>query len=760
MVGQTVEFTVQALSPGGGALRYQWLLDGQAIPDATNATLRLNSVTEEQVGEYRARVTNPGGSVDSAPAILQVNILASGSEGPGIEALDKVGSSSQTGQQVVVGPAGVGGSASAESPRTALKSSRPVRLQAQTQARLQGYRGDKVFSTRNAVKDIGEPNHAKVLGGASAWFIYEAPTNGVMRVSTEGSNYDTVLAVYTSPDAAVDYSRLIEVTSDDNGGANGRTSVVQFAARGSTRYYLVVDGVNSAKGRVRLHYEFAVAPVLPQAPVWGKFDPATGQPIGEPGIPPVDMGASVRWGVGVVQPYSPAALSYQWRRNGIEIAGATNAALVVANLNASATGEYAVVVENFAGRTVSAATPLDFQEPIPLILGLADQRVPVGGTAQFWVVLAWEGSFRYRWLFNNAALPGATNATLQLNGVTGARSGEYALEISAGALSLTTRARLIVEEGPVLVSPPLSLTVAVGGTARLEVSVSGAGPLGYQWRLDGVDLSGADGPVLLLESIQARQAGAYTVVVGNPSGAVVSPPAFVTVQQPVRIVAQPVEVIVCENGSAGFAVTVQGTGPMTYQWSLNGTALSGATNATIGWANVQVNQSGLYEVQVVGPLNTVRSRPTPLIVSGGDTLRVVAVRRWADRSAHLILSGPAGRDAYLQASAAFDQWINLSRLTFVNNCLEYVDLGARTLEYRFYRLVLPIQIKNWTALPNSRARLEVDGAEGVTCLVRVSDDLLTWTDLGTAIITGGRLELPDPASATRARRFYQVVLPP
>jgi hypothetical protein len=45
---------------------YQWQFDGQVIPDATNATLALNSVTAAEAGVYSVGVSNPYGSVTSA----------------------------------------------------------------------------------------------------------------------------------------------------------------------------------------------------------------------------------------------------------------------------------------------------------------------------------------------------------------------------------------------------------------------------------------------------------------------------------------------------------------------------------------------------------------------------------------------------------------------------------------------------------------------------------------------------------------------
>jgi hypothetical protein len=69
-VGSNLIFSVVA----NGALPfiYQWQFNGQNIPNATNATLTLNSVTAANSGGYSVVVSNPYGSVTSATASLAV----------------------------------------------------------------------------------------------------------------------------------------------------------------------------------------------------------------------------------------------------------------------------------------------------------------------------------------------------------------------------------------------------------------------------------------------------------------------------------------------------------------------------------------------------------------------------------------------------------------------------------------------------------------------------------------------------------------
>jgi hypothetical protein len=70
-VGTTVTFLVTAT--GAPPLSYQWSFDGQALPGATNVNLTLTNVIRVQAGSYSVVITNPVGSVTSAPpAVLSI----------------------------------------------------------------------------------------------------------------------------------------------------------------------------------------------------------------------------------------------------------------------------------------------------------------------------------------------------------------------------------------------------------------------------------------------------------------------------------------------------------------------------------------------------------------------------------------------------------------------------------------------------------------------------------------------------------------
>ncbi len=86
---------------------------------------------------------------------------------------------------------------------------------------------------------------------------------------------------------------------------------------------------------------------------------------------------------------------------------------------------------------------------------------------------------------------------------------------------------------PTITSQPRSATIAAGGNTNFSVVAAGTGPLAYQWRCQGTNLPGRTSTTLTLTNIQATQAGAYSVVITNATGAITSSPANLVVTAPV-----------------------------------------------------------------------------------------------------------------------------------------------------------------------------------------------------------------------------------
>jgi uncharacterized delta-60 repeat protein len=100
---------------------------------------------------------------------------------------------------------------------------------------------------------------------SSIWYAWTAPTNGPATIDTIGSDFDTVLAVYTTPTGLCDGARVAVTANDDGGGIPNGPSVATFTGIAGTRYYISVNGYGlaptGAVGNVILNWSQVVGPV-------------------------------------------------------------------------------------------------------------------------------------------------------------------------------------------------------------------------------------------------------------------------------------------------------------------------------------------------------------------------------------------------------------------------------------------------------------------------------------------------------------------
>ncbi len=124
---------------------------------------------------------------------------------------------------------------------------------------LTGSSGVSSVNTLKATKEVGEPNHADVVGGHSAWWTFVPSVDGALTLSTSNSTFDTVLAVYTGANV----SNLTPVGSNDDAysGAPGGFSRMVQGVKANQTYRIAVDGYEGKAGAVFLSHSFAATPV-------------------------------------------------------------------------------------------------------------------------------------------------------------------------------------------------------------------------------------------------------------------------------------------------------------------------------------------------------------------------------------------------------------------------------------------------------------------------------------------------------------------
>ena len=105
------------------------------------------------------------------------------------------------------------------------------------------------------------------------------------------------------------------------------------------------------------------------------------------------------------------------------------------------------------------------------------------------------------------------------------QSSTTSTDVSFDADLRVTRANY----GPAITTQPQGQNVSPGGTATFSVVAIGNNPLFYQWRYNGAALPGQISATLVLNNVQAAQAGDYSVTVSNSIAAITSKTAVLSV---------------------------------------------------------------------------------------------------------------------------------------------------------------------------------------------------------------------------------------
>lgn len=103
----------------------------------------------------------------------------------------------------------------------------------------------------DASKEMNEPDHAGNSGGKSVWWNWTASLTGQLNLSTAGSDFNTLLGVYTGSDVST-----LSLLAENNDDLPATTSALSFIAEAGTTYRIAVDGFSGAYGTVKLTWSY------------------------------------------------------------------------------------------------------------------------------------------------------------------------------------------------------------------------------------------------------------------------------------------------------------------------------------------------------------------------------------------------------------------------------------------------------------------------------------------------------------------------
>ena len=680
---------------GAPPISFQWCLAGTNLPGATSNPFALASAQFSDAGTYTVVVSNPGGSVTSAPAILRVLQ-------PPVFTLQPQSQSVFAGSNATF--------------TVAVNASAPLFLQWLCN-------GTNLPNATNATLTL--PNVQAAQAGA-----YQARATNLVGVafSDAATLIVPVPIVITTPPAsqsAWPYSNVTFAVTQTGSQPIGyqwrwagtnlpnatnasltKTSVLPADA-GS--YSVLITNTISAVTSAPAVLTIYTNPLI------------TTQPFGRSAA----VGSNATF---TVAAFSSTPLRYQWFFNtNTPLAGATNDTLTFTNVQTSNYGFYtARVFDNFGFTNSDAAQMADklkptiTQQPTPtntvLLLGtpLTLTMSAVGPTPL---------SFRWRRGGNtltNAiqnetvstyAIPAGpfTNLSAPYTNVSAGftYAGGYDVVVtnSAGNAPSSTRAYVTIME------PLTNRTARLGSNVTFTFLACSAWSnvanttytLRYHWWFNETNLLlsltnmtlSLTNITLNLTNVQYAHEGTYKAVVTTSNATVGSQSATLTILRPPTITDQPTNQTVAAGDPATFTVTATGVPPPSYQWWFNQTnPLAGATSPTLTLTNAQTLQAGGYSVVVSNSLSAVTSLVAQLTVtvSAPPHLDSVLGPPAPGGLFQFSFGGVAGQ-SYSVLWREFldkDDWQPLTNLSLLSsNQPVLIQDSTAGQTQRFYRVVMP-----------------------------------------------------------------------
>ncbi|MDB6092628.1 MAG: hypothetical protein JWM32_190, partial [Verrucomicrobia bacterium] len=345
--------TFTAAVSGTPAPTLQWCKNGVPIPGATNVTLSLSNVQSADAGAYTVVATSSAGTVTSAAATLTVST----STNAPVFSLDLISPTVAAGGTVTFTVAVVG------TPTPTLQwFKNGVAIVGATNSTL---KLSNLQSADAGVYTVVATNLAGTITSGPGTLTVWVPTNSPIfslnpdsQTVTAGSTVTFTVAVSGTPSPTLQwYKNGVAIT-----GATGATLTLSNVQPADAATYTVVatNSLGTAtSGSATLVLGTATGPVVMAQPASHMMA------VGSTVILSVDASGTVTPG-SLLRGHGikPAAISddpltYQWKKNGAAIAGATSSQLRLTNLQAYDAGGYRVTISNAAGSVTSNPATLD-----------------------------------------------------------------------------------------------------------------------------------------------------------------------------------------------------------------------------------------------------------------------------------------------------------------------------------------------------------------------------------------------------------------
>jgi hypothetical protein len=703
--GGDARFTVSA--SGTTPFTYQWKKGGVNITGATNQTLVLTNLTSADVATYTVGVSNVAGGVVSAGAALTIATLVPGSfleavvtnrpinywrlgETTGTNAFDSMGRLDGTyGTGVTLGMAGgvpLGGT------DTAVQFDGTINGQVT-------FGGDNIQPPWTAVFWVKRPDQvvasSALLDGPNTSLRLEQWQNTAHVGFTAYGVADYEYG-YTAP--AETWVQLVFVGKTGSTDLYVNGAFVESSAASIALPRRSIGGGDVLIGQldeVALYGYDLSADAIAQMYSAGVFGPAIPPTIDQqPVSRSVYPGGRASFTVAASGSFP---LRYQWQHAGTNLPGATDATLVLTGCTAAQAGAYTVGVTNMAGGRLSATATLTLLTPAA---NTFEAAVVALGPVAYWRLNEATGTTtaEYAGGHDGAVMRNVTMGTAGPASPTypGLEAGNRAFAFDgtdayveasslglAGPLSVAAWVkpnafaadRAIAGESASWAFKLLGNEIRFTTPGLLDHDSVGAALVANEWQHVAVTFAPgtADGAKFYLNGRQLNSTTASAlnrgsslfwigknqwgqvfdgaidevavydkILSADDLAAMYATAAYGTTTAPF-IVAQPASQAAVAGSAATLTIVAQGSVPLAYQWSLNGTPVPGATRSALSFASVAYGNAGSYTVRIsnsAGNTNsaaatlTVLPPPTFANLTNGLVLHLPFDSNYQDSSGH------------------------------------------------------------------------------------------------------------------------------
>jgi Immunoglobulin domain/Galactose oxidase, central domain len=584
-VAQGGPATFSVVATGSGTLSYRWTKAGASIAGATSAMLSLTNVQAADIATYACVVTNTlngnAASTTSTDAVLTLNVPPSVTTQALGQTVAQGGTATftilATGSGTLSYQWTKGGTSLAGATSTTLSLTNVQAADAASYVCVitNTLNGSTASATSaSAVLTVNLPPTIKtqplgqtVAQGATANLLVAATGSGTLSyqwakggTNLAGATSATLSLANVQPIDAATYACV--VTNTLGGTATSTTS---------TSAVLTVN----------------LPPII------------TIQPISQTQA----QGSAVAFAISAT---GSGVLTYQWTKNGSNLAGAKLATLVLNNVQAADGAAYACVVTNTlngnAASTTSTNAVLTVNVPPNITTQPVNQSVSQGGTATFTITATGSGTLSYQWTKGGINLAGAASGILSLPNLQAADAASYACVVT-NTLNGTTTSTLSKNATLTVISPPVTPVVQVGpyvttGKGGLLASTANQGAgMAYSWTLTNGTISAGQGTPTITYTVGSLGLLTASVSVSNPAGSANGSGIATVVAAPWAELAFPPSV---HPGDAWMEASVPVQPGMTYLWSMvagtsTGTLSSGQGTGALGFSSG--SPLGTFQIQ-------------------------------------------------------------------------------------------------------------------------------------------------------------------